>query len=609
MKIQSRFSLVQKILGVVLAFFAIPLTMLFLFSYFRMETIIRNNTTALTNRDLDILSSDLETQFSRMSEAGLVLAANQKINRLLVKYNAAAGSDFSLHSAGSQREMEPGAFLDLFDEIDGVLTNLLSYQFPDGTQACLITVDGSIFSTWPSVNTDLSFFQTADWLQPMMHSAAEPDTFFVHDSYILHDSFSRYISYVRQIPNLQAPSRTVALLLLSVPEQALDSMVEQSAVAPMASFYIVDSANETIFTYCGTDGAFPADLLPATLDFSIQDQRLGGQDFFVNGRKIGVLDGKLLCLIPISLLFRSIGQLRFAVLVLAFGLILAFSVLTFGSIRHLLQPLRLLHQSILLTEQGNLNADVPAIRSQDELGELAVSYNKMLARVRQLLTEAAENERRENALRFEARMAQINPHFLFNTLNSIKWMAMMAHADHIARTVVDLGRLLEISMNKQGDFLLLSEELDNLRSYLEIQQLRYGDLFSVHYDIAPEAERLIVPILILQPIVENAILHNIEEQETLVVEITAQCSQGALVITVEDNGCGMMPEQVEALLSPVSSTSRKSVFRGIGVGNVNERIQLKYGSAWGIILTSTPGTGTTVTIRLPAEPQKEDEPC
>lgn len=609
MKIQGRFSLVQKILGVVLAFFAVPLTLLFLFSYFRMEGIIRENTAALTNQDLDILSSGLETQFSRMSEAGLVLVSNQKTNRLLLEYTASANNNFSLHSAGSGGEMDPETFLRLFGEIDNSLTNLLAYQFPAGTQACLITTDGSLFSTWPSSNTDMVFFQEADWLQPMLTYTANPDQFFVHDSYIRHDAVARYISYVRKIPNLQTPSQTVALLLLSVPEQALTELLDRSAVAPMATFYLSDRTGEVILTHHGSGEPVSDSILPAEPPLYGADPTPNERDFFVNGREISVLDGHLSCTIPNNLLFESIRALRYTVLLLSAALILVFSILTILGIRRLLLPLRAIHGSILRVEQGELHADVPALRSRDELGVLALSYNKMLARVRRLLTEASENERRENALRFEARMAQINPHFLFNTLNSIKWMAMMAHADHITRTVVALGRLLEISMNKQGDFLLLGEELDNLRSYLEIQQLRYGDHFSVRFDVAPDTEKLSVPILILQPIVENAILHNIEDCENLVVRVCARLDGEALVIVVSDNGCGMAPEKAAALLHPVTVGNRKSVFRGIGVGNVHERLQLKYGPAWGISLTSTPGTGTTATIRLPAEVWKEDAPC
>ncbi len=593
------FSLGQKILCVVLLCFAIPLVTLFLFSYFRMESILRDNTTTLTNRDLDILSSDLQLQFSRMNEAGLLLAADQKTNRLLSEYHNASDTAFELRGAGGRSSMDPYAFLMLYEEIDGTLTNLISYQFPSSTQACLITADGSLFSTWPSINTDLSFFETADWLVPMLTYSDQPDALFIHDSYLVRDSHQRYISYVRKIPNLQAPSQTMGLLLISIPEQVLTKFLRQSAVARMASFCLSSDGGEVLLAYHGSGTPLSEDFSPSKLDFSIRQQRLDGRDYFVNGRNIDVLGGTLVCLIPNDVLYRSIRSLRYTVLFLSIGFILGFSFLTLFRIRHLLTPLKTLHESILKVEQGDVSADVPIVSSRDELAKLAGAYNDMLVRLRRLLKETAENERRENELKFEMRMAQINPHFLFNTLNSIKWMALMVHADNISDTIVSLGRLLEISMNRQGDTIALREEIENLKSYLEIQKLRYRDLFTVHFDLAPGTETIDVPILILQPIVENSILHNIGECERLEIRITSAVCEGALLLSVADNGCGMSAEQVDFLLSPTARANRKSVFHGIGINNVHERIQLKFGADYGLSIHSVLGEGTTVVIRLP----------
>lgn len=602
----------SKVLAAVLLCFVLPLNALFLFSYFHMEQMIRENTATLTSRDLDILSDDFETQFSKINDSGLLMAADQTLNRRLVSYCAASSGDFAIRSAGSGTTMEQYDFLSLFEEIDNTLTNLISYQFPSGTQACFIAADGSLFSTWPAANTDFSFFQNAAWLRPMLTYSESASMFFAHDTYISHDTTQRYVSCVRKIPNLQAPSQIIGLFLISVPEDVFIQILQESAVAQSAIFSLTGPSGNILLNYYQSDVSESSAAL--NISESAGQPPADSNDYLVDSRKIGVLNGTLFCTIPTAVIYESIHSLRYTVLLVSIALILLFAALTFCLIRWLLSPIKTLYHCIRQVEQGDLSAEVPHITSRDELGQLASAYNHMLIRLRRLLVETAENERRENELRFEMRMAQITPHFLFNTLNSIKWMAMMIHADNISSTIVALGRLLEISMSKHGDTTVLREEIQNLKSYLEIQKIRYGDLFQVAFSLEPAADELTVPILILQPIVENAILHNIEVNEGLNITVSSALRGGTLLLTVTDNGQGMTPEQVSSLLSPDSTGNRKSVFKGIGVRNVNERIQLKFGPSYGLSIRSTPGEGTTVYIRLPVwtgeqAEEKEALPC
>lgn len=595
----------SKVLATVLLCFVLPLNALFLFSYFHMEQMIRENTATLTSRDLDILSDDFETLFSKINDSGLMMAADQTLNRRLADYCAASSGDFTIRSAGSGTNMEPYVFLSLFEEIDNTLTNLISYQFPSGTQACFIAADGSLFSTWPAANTDLSFFHNAAWLRPMLTYSESASMFFAHDTHIFHDTTERYVSCVRKIPNLQAPSQIIGLFLLSIPEDAFIQILEDSAVAQSAIFSLTDPNGNVLLHYYQSDISVPPDVLDVSE--TAGQQLADSSDYLIDSRNIGVLEGTLSCTIPTAVIYESIHSLRYTVLLVSIALILLFSVLTFCLIRRLLSPIKTLYHCIRQVEQGDLNAEVPRITSRDELGQLASAYNHMLLRLRHLLVETSENERRENELRFEMRMAQINPHFLFNTLNSIKWMAMMIHADNISSTIVALGRLLEISMSKHGDTLLLQEEIQNLKSYLEIQKIRYGNLFRVEFSLDPATDELAVPILILQPIVENAILHNIEVTEELNITVSSALRSDTLLLMVTDNGQGMTPAQVSSLLSPGSTGNRKSVFKGIGVRNVNERIQLKFGPSYGLSIHSAPGAGTTVYIRLPVCTEEQEE--
>ena len=147
----------------------------------------------------------------------------------------------------------------------------------------------------------------------------------------------------------------------------------------------------------------------------------------------------------------------------------------------------------------------------------------MVTEIGHLIEEIQVTQTRERELRFEMLLAPINPHFLFNTLNSIKWMSVMSGTEHITNTITALGRLLEISMNKVNDVLPIEEELENIKSYIKIQQVRYPGRFDVTYHIEKGILKEHTLKLILQPLVENSILHNIEARDFLMIDISGRC--------------------------------------------------------------------------------------
>lgn len=158
-------------------------------------------------------------------------------------------------------------------------------------------------------------------------------------------------------------------------------------------------------------------------------------------------------------------------------------------------------------------------------------------------------------------LAQINPHFLFNTLNSIKWMSVVAHTDNITNTITSLGRLLEISMNKVNDYLPLDEELTNIKSYIQIQRLRYPGRFEVNYSFDEKILSIYTLKLILQPIVENSIIHNIEHTDYLIIEITGELSNDNIIIHVKDNGIGIPDAKLKQILHKAENNSKEKYFQ------------------------------------------------
>ena len=252
-----------------------------------------------------------------------------------------------------------------------------------------------------------------------------------------------------------------------------------------------------------------------------------------------------------------------------------------------------------LVSSGNLEAAVPPLGS-DELGRMGRTFNHMVARIQQLLAQVRlqENQKRETELDFL--QAQINPHFLSNTLNTVVWMANMQRAGNISKLTGSLITLLHSTMRRGRDFIALSEELEHIKSYVEIEQCCAFDNFELLLDTPPDTLPLYVPRFILQPIVENALIHAFPELEDRAGEITvsARVEEGKLLLRIRDNGVGMTAEQISTTLQTEKPRDQKA-FSSIGIKNVNDRIRLFFGEGYGLSFQSEVGAYTQAVITLP----------
>ncbi len=211
--------------------------------------------------------------------------------------------------------------------------------------------------------------------------------------------------------------------------------------------------------------------------------------------------------------------------------------------------------------------------------------------------------------------SQINPHFLYNTLDSVIWMTEAGRYDEAIQMVTSLARLFRIALSRGRSFIPLADELEHARHYMTIQQIRYQDKFTAAVSAGEGTEGLYTLKLIVQPLLENAIYHGMAGcEEDGRITVTAKRDGGDLVIDVSDNGVGMPPEVVERLLDESQPQTRSSG-SGIGVRNVHRRIRLTFGEGYGLEVFSEPDEGTTVRIRLPAltaeeaaQLQREEEP-
>lgn len=243
-----------------------------------------------------------------------------------------------------------------------------------------------------------------------------------------------------------------------------------------------------------------------------------------------------------------------------------------------------------------------------EIGDLVRAYHFMLERIRKLIKEKVQEEQRRKEIEIEKSQAelkflraQINPHFLFNTLNSIKWLARIHGDSPVEEMLVALGRLLECSMQRGNDFITLWEEIENVKAYLKIQQMRYGNKIKVEYNLQEDIRNMEVPKLIVQPLVENAIIHGIDENAdggTIFLRTWEQ--EGDLFVSVEDDGPGFLQEAEE--IRELAPEEKKKRLGGIGIRNIDKRLWMIYGEGYGLHYENRQkGRGTKAILRLKKE--------
>lgn len=308
-----------------------------------------------------------------------------------------------------------------------------------------------------------------------------------------------------------------------------------------------------------------------------------GYDFFMEVEKSEVLG--------------SLMEIRYflaLILVMACGV----AVLpAFFITRAMYQPLLSLTETMELVGDGDLDQRAE-VTTRDEIGTLSKDFNNMLEHLQDLIGQLIKEERLKKDAELEALQYQITPHFMYNTLNSIKYAAILRGETEIGSLVEDFVELLQASINKKGTFVTVAEEFHFLENYVNLQRMRYEDKFEVVYHMEAGASGCYLPRLLLQPFVENAILHGLDMKNgNSRIQVSARVEQEMLYLYVKDNGRGMSREQIELLMTKTSK--KTSGLSGIGIANVRDRLELYYGQQAGLSYESS-GEGTTACICIPA---------
>lgn len=293
----------------------------------------------------------------------------------------------------------------------------------------------------------------------------------------------------------------------------------------------------------------------------------------------------------------DLREMRFYLAAILLAVLGSAAVLMVLITKAMYQPLRRLTETMSLVSGGELERRVE-VTTKDEIGILSAEFNDMLGHIESLIGQLVQEEMLKKDAELEALQYQITPHFMYNTLNSVKYAALLKGEAEIGGLLEDFIELLQASINKKGKFVTVAEEIHFVKNYMNLQRMRYEEEIEADFQIQQDALPCFLPRLMLQPLVENAILHGLDLRAGRNrIVIGGNVDKGQLQLWVQDNGRGMTKEQMEELLQQKQKKARG--LSGIGVANVKERLQLYYGSAGRVVCESSEA-GTKICLCLPA---------
>jgi two-component system sensor histidine kinase YesM len=405
----------------------------------------------------------------------------------------------------------------------------------------------------------------------------------------------------------EAKFNNIGLLIICVNEQTIENIYADSLQANKGSIAIVDGQGN-IISQSGPDFYQSAkndqNFIKETSnnsEYCFVDN-ISGKDLLISYSANNSEGWKLYYAVPMSNLTKEVNSILLFILLIIFGCFIIFFPLLNMISSVITAPIKKLLKSMKNFQEGNFNEYVE-INSSDEIGQLEKGYNSMVRNIKQLINEAYILQIKERDAELNALQAQINPHFLYNTLDTIYWKAKIRGEEEISQLIYSLSRLFRLSLNRGKEMTLVSSEKEFMEHYLLLQKMRFKN--KLNYEILLDTEILnfVIPKLIIQPFVENSIIHGIEKKkEGGTITVTGSKEGEKLRFTIKDDGAGMKDKEMKELLSlkiedPINTSVSSG---GYAVRNIVERLKLMYKDDYSISFTSKPGSGTFVEILIPA---------
>ena len=503
-------------------------------------------------------------------------------------YGAVKNADLSSESVGSELTL-------LYDNNKDNVDNI-----------ALFSEDGMLVEAVPAARLKPNLDVTGEpWFRDALEKTENQHFSLPHVQYIFDNNENQYrwvISLSRAVELTSGTSTAQGILLVDISYSSLEQLFDGVTAGKGGYVYLISSDGELLYhpkmQLIDSGRIQENNVAAAAYKDGNHMEEFDGSSRFVTIKSIGYTGWKVVGVTPENVVtLNTIKTRLFIVFIIALILFILALINSYISSR-ITNPIKELEKSVGILEEGNLDVPVYAGGSY-EIQHLGKSIGDMAAQIRLLMKDIVTEHEAKRKQEFDTLQSQINPHFLYNTLDIIVWMIENEQKAEAVKAVTALARFFRISLSKGKSIITVRDELEHVRNYLMIQHMRFKNKFTYEIQAEDGVLELASLKLMLQPLVENAIYHGMEFMDgdgEILLKVWKE--EGDLYFSVIDNGLGMTEEQVGNLFTGASHVDSKRG-SGIGVKNVNERIKLYFGEKYGLSIESEPDEGTTVKIHLP----------
>lgn len=563
----------------------IPLTILFTYTYTKMSTMIEENIMTSTEQAFDQSYSFITYKLDRIFNSSNALVIDSNLTSILRKdpmdypINAQVGDLFSLRTILSSYQ----------NNID--INNINVY-----------VNDRFIYSNENRNIFSMKILEGTKWLDKIKN---EHNRFFWCPPSYLNPSQSEFLSLGKTIINPDDFSDSIGYIVINFKKSDLEDILKKINSIDGSMSCVVNSDGDLIAT--SNYDAYEnykniVNQIKPSDNTRLTEFDVDRNTFFIQSSYINKTDWQIVNIVPYNTVSSKINTQRIILIIIVLifgGASLWAGFYFFNSINErlskVIKGMREVHTDTL---DNFIEND-----SDDELGELINNYNYMIAKMSVLVDDQYKLGKAVKNAELKALQSQINPHFLYNTLDMINWMAYKNMNSEISSAVKKLAKFYKLSLNKGKDIISIDDEINHVSLYTEIQNMRYSNRISLEINLNDFIRNCKIPKITLQPIVENSIIHGIFAKGDVEgkILITGSINENAIYLKISDDGVGIKENELPFILSPKKekSNSTNSKGSGYGIRNINERLRLYYGDDFGLSFTSTYGKGTTVTIKIP----------
>ena len=584
-------SLKKKAIIVMIFLVAMPIVIMGIVSCYAAQKIITGKTVNLAVKSTEELAQYLSHDIQMLSNTTAGFAKDERLIALIAAADKGEASVEETHRKILRYIRDSGS---------GAVSSPVSFILVTSGG---IVYDSQSYSPYGETKAILKHVRESAWYDGVTKFVYENQRLVQEDNWALPLNGEKQL-YI--VSNITDGSDNYGILMIGINESYFSKMMTN--FNPTENSYSNLSRDGVLIWNLGGEQGKPPDLADRYKDVSIKKIFQDGEEYTEIIRSVSTGKERVWILrsyIPL----RDINKESRSILYLGTGILGYACICMFLLIaiinRIIVKPVTQLNELMGMVQEGNFNVKAE-IRSRDDIGALSAGFNNMVNRLKTMIKRIQEEENQKRELELQMLQAQINPHFIRNTLNTIRWMAELKKASGISKALTSFIKLTDYSFKSREPVVTVREECEYLNEYIYLQKLRFQNKFDFRLQV--EEELLEVPILrlLIQPLLENSIQHGFSENIQFgTIEVLFRRKDNDMEVVVRDNGIGISKEQQESIMEPGKTGSSEN--KNIGLYNVQERIRLHYGERYGVHINSSMGIGTEIILLFPITLQQERE--